>query len=517
MNQCPAGRHGLQNVTNKKPAGKRNLIYLLFVLVFYTTLTGCASNRDSSGNPHKFSADELKEDADVLWQTFQKSHPSLYWYTAKDSVDASFNSLPAAITDSMTEAEFRRLLAERVALIKCGHTSIRSSKASARKHDYLHEKYFPLQVKTWAGDSMVVLANAFNTDTVITRGTVIHSINGLAVRTITDSICKFISADGWHNNFRYQLMSNNFPVWYKSIYGLSNEYNLEITTVGGQNKTVTVKNFDPKTLDSARVKESKKPGMPLPKKKRFEDERKLTIDTARNLAIMELNSFSGGHLPSFFKSSFKTLRKNEIKYLAIELRENGGGNIINSTKLTRYLTDHPFKVADTVAAVGFKYPFPGAVKRGLIFRIQSWFVASKRSDGRLHYRLYEKKYFTPYAKNHFDGNVYIITGGFTFSASTLFISPLIGQHNIKIVGEETGGDAYGNTAVNIPDIVLPNTRLRVRLPLYRIVVNKNLPHDGRGIMPDIIVPPTSWNLAKRIDPKMTKVYQLISLENKKTK
>ena len=117
--------------------------------------------------------------------------------------------------------------------------------------------------------------------------------------------------------------------------------------------------------------------------------------------------------------------------------------------------------------------------------------------------------FKPYAKRHYNGQVYIMTGGFTFSASTLFINPLKGQKNVTVVGEETGGGAYGNSAVNVPDIKLPNTNVRVRLPLYRLVANKDLPHNGHGILPDIYVPPTSWHLARRVDPKMMKVYELV--------
>jgi hypothetical protein len=487
---------------------EKNGVSLIVVLIV-ATLCSCASGKSTYNPQHKFSPDELMQDADVLWQSFKKCHPGLYWYTSKDTIDAAFENLTASITDSMTEGQFRNLLSQKVALIKCGHTSIRASKAASRYREKMRSTCFPLQVKTWGSDSMIVLANAFRNDSILVRGTSIQSINGLSVKTITDSICHYISGDGYHNSFRYQLMSNNFPAWYRSVFGVSETYQLEVTTLAGLRYTVTVHNYDPH-LDSLR----KKWQAPVAENKpdRYDDDRKLTIDTARNLAIMELNTFSKARLRSFFNSSFTTLREQNIKYLAIELRENGGGNILNSIRLARYLSNHPFKVADTVAAVSLKYPYPEFVKLGWIYKLQAWFVTRKMDDGRLHYRMYEKKYFKPYKTNHFNGQVFIITGGYTFSASTLFISPLTNQKNISIVGEETGGDAYGNSAVNVPDLVLPNTGLLVRLPLYRIVVNKNLPHDGNGILPTVPVPPTSWHLAHRIDPKMMKVYELIDAQ-----
>jgi C-terminal processing protease CtpA/Prc len=286
---------------------------------------------------------------------------------------------------------------------------------------------------------------------------------------------------------------------------------LDVTLTNGKAKSVSIKNYDPYYEDSVAGKRPS--GNQLirrtEKHGRFDNDRRLIIDTARSLALMELNTFSHARLPSFFRKSFRNIKKQKIKNLVIELRENGGGNIINSTRLARYISDHPFKVADTVAATSLKFPYPSLVRNGFIYKFQSWFVTSRKDDGRLHYRMYEKKYFTPYEKHHFDGKVFLLTGGFTFSASTLFIDPLVGQKNVIIIGEETGGGAYGNTAVNVPDLTLPNTGIRVRLPLYRLVADKNLPHNGRGIMPDIFVPPTSWHLAKRIDPKMLKVYELI--------
>lgn len=487
----------------------------VWALCLVLLLSGCAASHNVYNPEKKFSPAALRADAAILWQTFQQCHPSLYWYTSKDSVDNAFAQLSASLTDSLTEPQFRMRLAKTVAVIRCGHTSIRASKPAAGYRDKRMALTFPLQIKTWEADSMVVLSNAFRGDSNLVRGVAIRAINGRTVRQMLDTIFQFMSADGWHDSFKFQLLSNNFPAWYKSVFGLSPQYSIDITTIEGKPLTVNIKNFSQAEADSLRkVNPRMEQMVPAPRPPRYEAERKLTIDTARSLAIMELNTFSRARLPRFFRKSFKTLRELGIKNLAIELRENGGGNIMNSTRLAQYISNHPFKVADTVAAKSLKYPRPGLVKNGFIYKLQNWFVASRRADGRLHYRLYERKFFKPWQKNHFDGQVYILTGGFTFSASTLFINPLKGQKNVTVIGEETGGGAIGNTAVNIPDLKLPNTGVRVRLPLYRLVVSSSIPHDGHGIQPDIFVPPTSFHLRYRIDPKMMKVYELVGKPSK---
>jgi C-terminal processing protease CtpA/Prc len=90
------------------------------------------------------------------------------------------------------------------------------------------------------------------------------------------------------------------------------------------------------------------------------------------------------------------------------------------------------------------------------------------------------------------------------------------QNNVTIVGEETGGGSYGNTAWMIPDVVLPQTKIRFRLPLFRLVMDQAALAAGRGITPDIVVIPTAETIRKGIDPKAEKVKQLI-LERNKTK
>jgi len=89
------------------------------------------------------------------------------------------------------------------------------------------------------------------------------------------------------------------------------------------------------------------------------------------------------------------------------------------------------------------------------------------------------------------------------------LNALKDQPNIWLVGEPSGGAAYGNTAMRIPDVTLPHTRLRFRLPLFRLVINKDLPQNGRGVQPDVYVGATPETIRKEIDNKMKMALELI--------
>jgi C-terminal processing protease CtpA/Prc len=248
----------------------------------------------------------------------------------------------------------------------------------------------------------------------------------------------------------------------------------------------------------------------LPKEKRLLQYRSLTIDSSKTMAVMTINTFSKGRLRSFFRRSFRQLKDQNIKNLVIDLRVNGGGRVGLSTLLTRYVTRHPFKVADTLIAQSRSLsPYTQYIKGTILNNIELWFIAHKRKDGKYHLTHLENKSYKLKSPNHFDGKVYVLTSGLTFSASALFCNAVKGQQDIKLVGEETGGGWYGNNGIMIPDITLPITRLRVRLPLVRLVQYNHVAEKGSGVLPDVLVTPNYNALIKREDYKMKVVRDLI--------
>ena len=97
----------------------------------------------------------------------------------------------------------------------------------------------------------------------------------------------------------------------------------------------------------------------------------------------------------------------------------------------------------------------------------------------------------------------------SLSASTLFAGAVKGQSNVTLLGEEAGEVGMA-IADPYPDVVLPHTGLKVRLPLFRIVQYNHIAAEkGNGVMPDIYVPPTVENVRKDIDGKMKKVMEII--------
>jgi hypothetical protein len=85
-----------------------------------------------------------------------------------------------------------------------------------------------------------------------------------------------------------------------------------------------------------------------------------------------------------------------------------------------------------------------------------------------------------------------------------------GQNKVTIVGEETGGGWYGNSGIIIPDFTLPKTKLRLRMPLFKVVQSGHqTARLGKGIPPDVYVGYSMDALMNGRDLKIEKVKQLI--------
>lgn len=470
----------------------------------------------------KYNAQQLKEDFRLMNKVLEANHPSLYWYTTKDSLKAFAAVVENSLTDSLTEPQFKNKLAWYVSKIHCGHTSTRPSKAYTKYYTGKQLPRFPLHIKLWK-DSAVVISNLLKNDTTIKRGNIITAINGVGIQKIVDSLCSLMSTDGYNNNFKLQAFSFNFPTYYNNAFGLDSQYIVSYIDNEGKSMIDTLKNYSPFPDTAAQKKDTiavKKllTEKPLSKKEikklTLFSYRNMRIDTANATAYLAINTFSKGRLKRFFRKSFTSIMQSGATNLVIDLRQNTGGDMMASTKLSKYLVNRPFRIADTIASVRRGMKHKSYISGWFWYWWAMQFSTHKRDDGRYHFRFFERHHFLPKKKNHFDGNIFIITGGYTFSAASIFTNSLKGQSNVQVVGEETGGGSYGNSAIFIPDIVLPNSKLRVRLPLFRMVLNKDYPKTGRGIFPDVEVLPSTNMIQQGIDAKMEKVKRMIEEKQK---
>ncbi len=481
--------------------------FVFFVVMVCSGLLSCVATKPFSP-AKKLPQDLLRKDYLVLRNILEKKHPSIYWYTPKDSMDLYFDSYYRAIPDSMTEQQFAwQILAPLVDKIHCGHTSVGSSKAYRKWAVGKRLPSFPLYFKVW-NDTMAVSANLNRKDSIFKRGTLVTSVNGVSNKELVKKMFSYLPEDGYADNVNYIRLSGNFPYYHRNIYGIYKKYNVTYLDSAGLEKKAALPLFVPVVDTTKKTEREKRPD--VPKVNRLLRYRSLSIDSSGKMATLTLNTFSKGKLRTFLRRSFRELRQKNIQNLVLDLRSNGGGNVASSTLLTKYISRSPFKVADSVYGVSRSLgPYTRYIRHGFFNNVELFFIGQKKKDDKYHVGLLERKTYQPKNRNHYNKNVYVLTNGPTFSAAALFCNVVKGQAGITLLGEETGGGWHGNSGIMIPDIILPHSKNTVRLPLFRLVQYNHVPKTGTGIPPDIYVGTSYEALLKGYDYKMKVVREMI--------
>ena len=229
----------------------KNILGFSFVLFLYS----CATTKNY--NPQKkYSSQQLQQDYSLLRNILEKKHPSLYWYTPKDSMKIYFENYYSIIKDSMTEQEFGwQIIAPLTNKIHCGHTSFSRSKAYNNWATNKKFPSFPLLLKCW-NDTMAITNNLNRKDSVLKRGTLITSINGIKNEELTKIMFGYMAEDGYANNVNYLRLSNNFPYYHRNIFGVSKTYAVTYLDSAGKERLINIPVFDLGTDSSKKSKDS---------------------------------------------------------------------------------------------------------------------------------------------------------------------------------------------------------------------------------------------------------------------
>lgn len=492
---------------------KRNAYHLFGFLLVLLLGSGCGLSRPAFNGNQRYPVEKLQRDYTLFRNILEESHPSVNWFTPADSMNYYFDWGYRQLTDSMTEPQFRSILSYVIAKVKCGHTSTRYSRKYLRWLDTARLPLFPISVKVLDNDTVLLNNTLKRSNVVLPRGTILTHLDGRPISKVIDHLVDYIPADGHNDSYLKQTISNRgaFGGWLRLVEGWQQSYSLGYLDSAGNPGLLNFKLVEPLPRDSSR-----RPVLPMIRQKinqreeRLYNARSMQVDTGLSAAYMTVNTFNNNNqLRPFFRNSFRELRKNRINHLVVDIRSNGGGNVSHSTFLTRLLINTPFKLADSLYAISRKSRYGQHVQYNSLTGLFMPFITRKRTDGKYHFGFFERHFFKPKKKNHYNGNVYLLIGPNSFSASAIFAQVLKGQKNITLIGEETGGGAYGNTAWFIPEASLPETGIRFRLPKFRLVMDKETAIDGRGVIPDIEVKPSRNSVIQNRDLKVETVRSLI--------
>lgn len=425
-------------------------------------------------NAQTLTKEQAKSDFKFCYDALKIAHPSLYRYTKEDEFNNIYKFLEARIPDSIYKEDFGELVNILVSTTRCAHTSA-SNAMKAKSNSVFNFPVIIYKNKLYAKG-----IKEYSTDTNLVE---IISINKIPAIEIVDRMLMLKTGDGFNQNFVEAYMSQNFNTFYNVLYKTPEECSVVLKTEKG-NKEIVVNRQKKYTVKS----------------KENEWDAAVVMDTTSGLKILKLKNIPDTRViriksfkrvnATFYHTMFDGFKRDSVKQLVIDLRGNTGGNINNAFLLLNNIIDKDIymyterrksKLAPYLTPKGKAQWILGKALYDVYPKGQRW----TDNNGLKYYRYsYKTQNLSKY-----NPHVIVITDGLTVSSASLVAAYLKYYNNAQIVGTESGGTYTGNNGRSFPEIVLPNSKINVRLPLFYINYFPGVPNYGKGVQVDEIIHP----------------------------
>ena len=454
----------------------------------------------------KFPLAELKEDLHLLKSELEKNHPGLYNYESKSAIDNVFTSIEKSLVNGMTSTAFFRKIAILNGTIKDAHTKIFLPK----EFDIARNSILPrFPFALFLVDGKLLILRNLSDDDDIEFGWEIKRINQVPAEEVVEQLSRSLSRDGYNRTSIMQDLNADFSGEYAAIIGCPEEFELDLITKKNEAITVQVKALRVGDI----VKNREERGYSIKRKGGLPIEHKIEKETS----LLTLRTFDGDYIKKGgqnYKKEFRTIfgkiKQSNIKNLIIDIRDNFGGWPEVADEFLSYLVPTNFLHSNFCRTKVNKIANPqyylndGYVKH---------FEKLKFTPFEDHYKVIWNQKVTKPKKNIFTGKIVVLVNGNSASQSGEFAGLLKDKSNAVFIGEETGGNPKMLSGGDIATLVLPNTKIRVHIPLRKTIINISSENTGYGLKPDFEVKESFQDKVLGHDPVME--YALEFLGRKK--
>lgn len=453
---------------------KRSCVILLFVWVF----TGVFSNAIAQ----TWTKKQLIHDLQFLNEAIKEGHPAykIFGFNLDNQINSISNSGTEKYSSFNYEFEIRKCLRS----LQCCHTYITESPL---KSDFVDNKnpFFPFRMLAEGDD--LYLTSAINDSIKFSSDPVkVLEINNTSSKDILDYFDNYQSADGLQTTFRNYIVKNSASIIVRRMFNETDSFRI----VGIVGNDTTIINEKAYLTASAPSKNTVKDTIKVifkNKESYFYCSEKLP-----QTGILKLKTFSSRGYSKFYKNIFKYQKKHQIKNILIDVRDNFGGSRGNVVELLSYFVkeEEYYSLEITKSKINKHLKKSYSLLRFIYFDIFNHHKLQKTDSTRKYIFKIEPN------KSHFAGKSIVWTNGASLSSASTLTSYLQQKCNAIVVGEESGGGVYGNNGGSFPTLELPESKIKIQIPLYRLTHNFGNQLENHGIKPNFKIENTIDNMLK---------------------
>ncbi len=468
-------------------SGRRFQQTLLFLLALG------ASTCVHADAPQRFTPEQLREDVQIARQALEEAHGGIYRYAPKAVIDRKFDTAQQGLTQAGDGMALYRVLAPAVASIACGHTAVLLSADMRRELDTA--KLLPLDVKV-IGGRLFILRDYASEGAL--AGREITAINGMPSATILATLSDGVPGDGAIATGRSMTVARKFRELLFTRLAMHDNFALTLAAAGG------AKASEVRLTGQLAQQLAQSARQLYPQDQHSKRFAALTFADEGRVAQLKIFNFidreeddNGANL---LQGYFEAIAAKGSKSLILDLRDNGGGEDALGKLLLSYLIDQPFRYYDTLTINRTQFAFERYAEHALNMPTTGF---QPRPDGRLNMLKHPNLGVQQVNRPTFAGQVLVLMNGASFSTTAEFISQAHDRHRATFIGEESGGGYYGNSSGHDAVLVLPNTKLRVAIPLvtYQLALTPGR-DPSHGVLPDYPVQRSIEDYLLGRDPEM---------------
>lgn len=452
----------------------------------------------------ELTQDQILVDYNILKNILEKGHPSLYDYTSKSEWDSLFTNFEKKkIRTILNDNDLYKSITELTDYVRDGHLIVMRPKLDSIP------KLFPLLLK--------IINEKFYTDTDdfgIPVGSEVVSIDGIDRIEIRKRLLKYAPSDGFNTSKKDRQLEREFGILHFYEFGAKPTYQVEYKTPSNQ---VITKNIESQPFESIGKRFAKRNSY-FAKNTLGKEEPFLYFIDSLNTAVLTINTFNLDvqKFQSTLKDIFKEIKRRKGKNLIIDIRQNEGGYPLNAINTFSYIASGSFRQRVSSEVITSTLPekrYSQNLVNGYTYEsfFKKYYEQAEKKENKWLLTKDENELLMIPNKKRFEGKVYVLIEGKTFSAGSSF-ALFCKNEGIVLVGEETGGGYYTQTGGYPIIYTLPNSEIKILIPFVKInrFVKDKTVKKGSGILPNKEVHLTVQDLIKGRDSQLDYVLKQIN-------